>query len=848
MKFSSLLIFALLTFHLYPRVVSAQVLSDLTLPINSLVTTQGNTQIITGGTRAGPNLFHSFTQFSLPTNNTIFFNNAIDIQNIITRVTGSSVSQIDGLIKTNHTANLFLINPHGIIFGANTQLKIGGSFLASTASSIKFSDETTFNANNPNQLSLLTVNLPIGLQFGSNPAPITVQGAGNQLKFSSTSELIDQTNRPVGLQVPFAQTLALVGGDISLVGGNLTAIAGRIELGSVGAGSYVNLTSTNPGWKLDYSGVQNWQNISLNSASSLNVSGMGAGNVQIQAKNLSLTDSSVIIADTTGNYPGGNLTVNVTDTIAIAGIASQTNLPSGFFSDVDPKATGNGANIVIKTGNLNLQEGGRMTANTFGIGNSGSCIIQASNINIIGNIENSSNATGLFADSKSGSSGNAGDLTINTTNLNIINGGRIGASTSDIGDGGNINIIATDTVNLEGISPDGQLRSNLFTANTGGKGKAGNLTIQTPDLTVKNGAIISAGTSGAGDGGDLTLLVSDTLKVIGTSTDGKTNSTIFTGNQGGSGNAGNLMINTPNLTIADKGILNAGTLGSGTGGNLDIVAGNLIAQNGAKINVSNLDINNLLSAGTGAAGNLKIQANFVSLDQSLFAAITAEGIKGNITINSPNIQLRHDSIVSASAGGKATGGNVTLDADNIVLLESSKITANAIEGQGGNISITTQGNFVSPDSKITASSQFGINGEVEIKTPDLDPSKGLIILPQKIVDISNQISQKCSSRKNNENKFILTGRGGLPSNPQEMLNSQAILSDWILGRKQENRISNNFRPNTSRLDPQPVKIIEADHWFINDKGRVELVASLPSSTIDHPWFNYPSCPSSEPLN
>jgi len=189
------------------RSAQAQITPDGTLPtvVNS---TNGLDYRITGGSQAGGNLFHSFGQFSIPTGGSGFFDNALAIQNIIGRVTGGLPSNIDGLIQANGTANLFLLNPSGIHFGPNATLNLGGSFFASTASSLKFADGSEFSAVSPQIPPLLTINLLPGVQYGRGQAPITNAGT---------------------LAVRNGQSLTLLGSDVTSRG-TLTAPSGRVEV------------------------------------------------------------------------------------------------------------------------------------------------------------------------------------------------------------------------------------------------------------------------------------------------------------------------------------------------------------------------------------------------------------------------------------------------------------------------------------------------------------------------------------------------------------------------------------------------------------------------------------------
>ncbi|MES1026675.1 filamentous hemagglutinin N-terminal domain-containing protein [Gloeocapsa sp. BRSZ] len=265
--------------------VRAQIIPDATLNNNSKVTVIDNADIITGGTVVGGNLFHSFEQFSVPTGKAAYFNNDLSIQNIISRVTGSSISNIDGILQANGTSNFFLINPNGITFGPNASLNIEGSFLASTANSLNFADGSQFNATKSQPMPLLTISVPVGLQFSTNPRPIQVNGYGHsQLIFVAVgSPIYGSGQSSSGLKTSPGKTIALVGEPVTLDGGILTAPSGRVEIGSVASG-LVNLSLADTGLFLNYDNIQDFKDIYLNNQALVDASGLINGNISLQGK------------------------------------------------------------------------------------------------------------------------------------------------------------------------------------------------------------------------------------------------------------------------------------------------------------------------------------------------------------------------------------------------------------------------------------------------------------------------------------------------------------------------------------------------------------------------------------
>ncbi|MBP0005365.1 MAG: S-layer family protein [Cyanobacteria bacterium SBC] len=811
---------------------STQIVPDNTLPVPSQVTVDGNLHTIEGGTEAGSSLFHSFESFSVPTGAEAFFNNATTIENILTRVTGGNLSNIDGLIRANGTANLFLINPNGIQFGANASLNIGGSFLSSTADRVLFEDGSFFSATEPNAPPLLTLNIPIGLQMGANPGAIQVNGSGHQLIFDIPTFAFIRDNRPAGLQVPSGQTLALIGGNISLNGGNLTAAGGRIELGSVAEPSTVSLISTSDGFTFGYDDITNFGDIRLSQAASVEASGAGGGNIQLQGRQISLTETSIVLADTLGAENGGLFAIRASESLTLLD-SNFPIFPTGFSSQVALGATGNGGNLTIETPRFTLSDaalvqtitsglgdsgditidteylslltGGQILTSTTGTGNAGTLTVRASEVvEIRGTIGDFISSGLLTSVERQQATGNGGNLSLETNLLQVVDGGKISANTLAGGDGGNISIQATE-VEVSGvfINFNGSISGLAVNVSETSTGEGGSLVVNADRLRVSNGGQVTAETLGMGNAGNITLNVND-IEVEGVSEDGQFSSSITARSQ---------------TDFA--------------AGSVNITSDRVSVGNGAEINVS--------SQGLGDSGNLNVTARNISLDNGgrLRAEVNG-GSRGNINLNVGHaLVLQQDSSIAANATGASTGGNINIDTSVLAALQNSRINADAVRGAGGNIFITTEGIFVSSNSQITASSQLGVDGIVAITEPEVDTSSAVVSLNSTPVDPANQVVSACETAANNT--FIVTGNGGLPPDPTQILRGQTIWVDTRLTSIHDrSRSSAEPSPSPESESATPPRLLEASNWQVRDDGTVELVA-VPQNLVGNRWLDRSRC-------
>jgi filamentous hemagglutinin family protein len=574
------------------------------------------------GKRAGQNLFHSFSTFNVGTGESATFTGPGGIQNIVSRVTGGSNSWIDGTLRsTIQGANLYFLNPWGIVFGPNASLDVRGSFHVSTADYLRFEDGLRFSSVPSPADQVLSTASPVAFGFlNANPAPVYVAQSF--------------------LEVPAGETLSIISGEIDLYGAYLRAPGGQINLASMfSPGEVIPGPATSlpdllvqPGRASGPIGVH---------GSVVDVRGTPSGTVLIRSGRLVLDQVSWVTADNYGDTGGGSIDARV-ESLDVLG-------ESGLSADTYGGAQSGGVHIV--TGSLEISQGGFVSSDSQGSGTGGPVTIEATESvhlsDSLSRVSSAGWASGdagtvalttpdllmenealIFGDSSGG--GKGGDVSILTGKLRLLSGSAVSSdSLGPTGNGGNLFISATESIDISGTGPS-DLPSRVANR-TAGAGNAGRIEVVTPILSLGDSATIGAETIGAGragdiditvgilnltgggmmsnsafgttgTGGNITIRASDSVMISGSSPLGIWSGLFSYAWWEGQGDAGNISVSTPNLTLSNLGSIGADTVGDARGGNIELAVQRLSLSDGGNISSGS-------HGGSGRGGDIHVSAS-----------------------------------------------------------------------------------------------------------------------------------------------------------------------------------------------------------------------------------------------
>jgi filamentous hemagglutinin family protein len=679
--------------------------------------------VIRGGARRGQNLFHSFQEFNVGEGRGAYFlTPSADIQNIFARVTGVNRSEILGILGTRQdltlestNANLFLINPNGILFGQNAQLDVGGSFLGTTADAIGFGDAEVFGARAPQVPSqVLTIN-PSAFLFSRTEIGSIINNSTALTGFTTPDGILTQ-----GLQVTDGRSLLLIGGDIVMNGGRLNAFGGRIDLAGIAGVGTVSL-SQGEQLKLAPLSTTSRANISLLNGASIDTSGDRGGAVQIQGNNVLLSGRSQVSSSTISQNAGDILLR-----------ANQIGLSDNSSISTFTTGAGNSGGITIAAADISLQNSSAGTNTFLGGGRSGDININADNAFSLNSSIISSFSLGRGTEDSVGSTGNilitAGGITFNNSNVFINT--LLGRS-----DAGSLTIRADDRI---------ELSNSILTTSSFSAGRGGDILVETGSLLSQNGSSIltSSGnaqssllnssvfsvfpvsqveffrelfsaipandtTLGGGSSGDLKVTATNSIDLQGRAGQ----RTGFSTGTVGSGEAGTLIIDTETLSIRDGGFITTSTVGQGQGGDLSITARESTEISGSAL-INGQATRSIVAAettGSGRAGNLRLETGRLTVQNGgLISASTrgSSGDAGNLDVVADSIQLSgtsSDQIFNSGIGSQseinpltnamATGnaGDVTVSARTLNVQDGGFVSTTTLgQGQGGDLSITAR--------------------------------------------------------------------------------------------------------------------------------------------------------------
>ncbi|HEY9652255.1 MAG TPA: CHAT domain-containing protein [Coleofasciculaceae cyanobacterium] len=714
------------------------------------VVPDGNQFNITGGSLSqdGKNLFHSFTQFGLNSDQIANFLSNPSIQNILGRVTGGNASIINGLIQVSGgNSNLFLMNPAGIVFGPNAALNVPADFTATTASSIGFGGNL-FNVVGTNDYSTL-VGTPSTFTFSAN----------------QVGAIINQGQ----LAVEQGQNLTLLGG-LVINTGHLSAPEGQVAVVAVPGENLVRLSqpghllsleiqplNTNAGSQpqsgalpatslpqmLTGSGnsatgvtVDNNGQIVLTgsgitlpaqagtaiASGSLDVSGQTGGTVQVLGNQVGLFGASI---NASGSNGGG--TVLIGGDYRGQGIvpnALNTYVSSDSLITADSLLRGNGGRVIVWADDSTQFYGNISTRGGSLSGNGGLVEVSGKNSLLFqGNVNTSA------------TNGNMGTLLLDPTDIEI----RDGDGENVISDNlsifyeskleqlsvnNNITLEATNNIIIASLIDDGILTfvpgSGSITFIAGGMFSMQNQanTIQTlgRNLTIQAngdiniGRITSSKAAGVGNGGDITLTsatgsITTINNLISSSIDG---------------DGGDVNLSAP-IRIATGGINSTGFQGTGdiklTSNEIDLTGGAGSVQGTGNVLLEPFTPGqNINIAGAEGLNTLDLTAADFNALGSGFAEVMIQ-LNGSGAVNIANpITFNAPTVLNALSGAIAVNGTISGTGNASITLTGPTTLNAGITTAGQNITIngdTVLGSDIALNTGATSGGNITVNGKID---------------------------------------------------------------------------------------------------------------------------------------
>ena len=706
----------------------------------TVLSTSPGMYVISGGTQSGSNLFHSFSTFNLGTGSTADFDVSGGVDNILARVTGAA-STIDGTITATvgaggpiSSANLFLLNPAGVMFTANAKVNLGGSFAVSTANYARLGPNSTFYAD---------VNHPIE-DAGLSSAPVSAFG------------FITATPQPVsfvGSQLGNAGGIHVVAGDISLNGASLVAPSGNITLFSAASAGEVPFSLASPGTGFASATNTKFGKVTIQNQSSVAIDGAGGGSVVIRGGALTVNNSTVSSLNY-GGALGGTITVQ----------AVTLNLQNGSFVGTDSRAgatAGAGSVSVNVAGNATVTGQSQISANTATASNGGT--INAT----IGGILTLNDAGNILANTDS--AGNGGSITIHAASLDI-GSGASGLSTRAAGSG-NAGSIVADISGALRMTYNSTITASTFVGGNGGNVQvnARNLTMIDTSAPTAAGPTISADTYGAGSGGTVDVDAS-ALTIIGPGHLFKFGSANFQVGIAGitaesvglTGPAGSVRVKSTDLKVGGGGVISAAAYGPAEGGSVtvDTVNGELIDQ-------GEISSTSFINAGTVT---INAAQNFSLINDS---TVTTSAYRngGNVTLKVGGLLYLFGSNIQGYAGVRIVqgqspdvmGGNIQIGSQQTVL-DDSLISANDLSPGGMDGNITNFSTFF-----FTTDSVLHATGTIETTSPDVQLGNDLLPLSKDLTAADKALRESCARSINHEfSTLVVVGRGGTETAPDEL--------------------------------------------------------------------------------